>query len=153
MTNKQDLLKITNIRVSIAGRGSSTAALFNNFSFLVKSVPCYKTFTMGKFATKTGKDGKHYFNLKANNGQVILSSQGYTTSSAMQDGIDSVKANAADDGKYDRLSSANGKHYFNLKAGNGQVIGKSEMYESSSGMENGIESVKNNAPGASVEAE
>ena len=39
---------------------------------------------------------------------------------------------------------------FNLKASNGQVIGTSEMYESTSGMENGITSVRNNAPNASV---
>ena len=105
---------------------------------------------MGKFVTKTGKDGQYYFNLKADNGQIILSSEGYTTASARQNGIDSVKTNAKDDNKYDRLTSSNGKYYFNLKAGNGQVIGKSEMYESASGRDNGIESVKSNAPGATV---
>ncbi|NML20107.1 YegP family protein [Pseudoflavitalea sp. G-6-1-2] len=105
---------------------------------------------MGKFATKTGKDGQFYFNLKADNGQVILSSEGYTTTAARQNGIDSVKTNAKDDSKFDRLTSTNGKHYFNLKAGNGQVIGRSEMYESAAGMENGIESVKKNAPDAAV---
>ena len=105
---------------------------------------------MGKFATKTGKDGQYYFNLKADNGQVILSSEGYTTTAARQNGIDSVKTNAKDDSKFDRLTSTNGKHYFNLKAGNGQVIGRSEMYESAAGRDNGIESVKNNAPDAPV---
>lgn len=105
---------------------------------------------MGKFATKTGKDGQFYFNLKADNGQIILSSEGYTTTTARQNGIDSVKTNAKDDSKFDRLTSTNGKHYFNLKAGNGQVIGRSEMYESAAGRDNGIESVKNNAPDAPV---
>lgn len=105
---------------------------------------------MGKFVTKTGKNGQYYFNLKADNGQVILSSEGYTTTSARQNGIDSVKANAKDDSKYDRRTSSNEKFYFNLKAGNGQVIGTSEMYETSSGRDNGIESVKSNAPGANV---
>jgi uncharacterized protein YegP (UPF0339 family) len=46
---------------------------------------------MGKFSTKTGKDGQHYFNLLATNGQVILSSEGYTTTAAMHNGIESVK--------------------------------------------------------------
>lgn len=105
---------------------------------------------MGKFVLKTGKNGQYYFNLKADNGQVILSSEGYTTTTARQNGIDSVKANAKDDSKYDRLTSSNEKYYFNLKAGNGQVIGKSEMYDSESGRNNGIESVKSNAPGAAV---
>jgi uncharacterized protein YegP (UPF0339 family) len=46
---------------------------------------------MGKFVTKTGNNGQYYFNLVAGNGQVILSSEGYTTTAARQNGIDSVK--------------------------------------------------------------
>lgn len=106
---------------------------------------------MGKFVISTRKNGEFQFNLKAGNGQTILSSEGYTTRAACENGIESVKKNSADDSKYDRKTSSNDKFYFNLKATNGQVIGSSEMYESSQGMENGIESVKNNAPNASVE--
>ena len=105
---------------------------------------------MGKFAIKTGKDGQHYFNLLATNGQVILSSEGYTTTAAMHNGIESVKKNAPEDKHYDREKSKNDKFYFNLKATNGQVIGKSQMYESEAGRDNGIESVKKNAPGAPI---
>ncbi|MBO9638744.1 MAG: YegP family protein, partial [Siphonobacter aquaeclarae] len=54
---------------------------------------------------------------------------------------------------YDRKTASNGKYYFTLKAGNGQVIGTSQMYESASGRDNGIESVKKNAPDASIEDE
>ncbi|WP_333862963.1 YegP family protein [Sphingobacterium sp.] len=106
---------------------------------------------MGKFEVKTRKNGEFQFNLKAGNGQVILSSEGYTTKANCLNGIESVKKNAQDDSKFDRKTSTNGKHYFNLKATNGQIIGSSEMYESASGMENGIESVKKNAPDATVE--
>jgi uncharacterized protein len=105
---------------------------------------------MGKFVIKTGANGQYYFSLKAGNGEKILSSEGYTTKTSCNTGIDSVKANAKDDSKYTKLTSTNGKYYFNLKATNGQIIGTSEMYESSSGRDNGIESVKSNAPGASV---
>ena len=105
---------------------------------------------MGKFVIKTGTNGQYYFSLKAGNGEKILSSEGYTTKTACQNGIDSVKANAKDDSKYTKLTSTNGKYYFTLKATNGQIIGTSEMYETSSGRDNGIESVKTNAPGASV---
>ena len=108
---------------------------------------------MGKFVIKTGKNDQYYFSLKADNGQKILSSEGYTTKAACNNGIDSVKTNAKDDSKYDRKTSSNDKYYFNLKASNGQIIGTSEMYESSSGRENGIESVKTNAPGAAVTEE
>ena len=105
---------------------------------------------MAKFVIKTGSNGQYYFSLKADNGQKILSSEGYTTKTACQNGIDSVKTNAKDDSKYDKKTSTNGKYYFNLKASNGQIIGTSEMYETSTGRDNGIESVKTNAPGASV---
>lgn len=108
---------------------------------------------MGKFVIKTGKDKQYYFNLKAENGQVILSSEGYTTRASCDNGIESVKTNAPNDSRYDRLTSSNSKHYFNLKAANGQVIGRSEMYESAAGRDKGIESVKSNAPSASVSEE
>lgn len=105
---------------------------------------------MGKFVIKTGSNSQYYFSLKADNGQKILASEGYTTKASCQNGIDSVKANAKADSNYDRRNSTNGKYYFNLKATNGQIIGTSEMYESTSGRDNGIESVKSNAPGANV---
>ena len=96
---------------------------------------------MGKFVKKTAKNGQFYFNLKADNGQVILSSEMYTGTSGRDNGIESVMENAAKDERFERVSSG-GKHYFKLKAGNGQVIGTSEMYESTAGRDNGIESVK-----------
>ncbi|RYC67009.1 MULTISPECIES: YegP family protein [Spirosoma] len=108
---------------------------------------------MGKFVISTRKNGEFQFNLKATNGQVILSSEGYSSASACENGIESVKKNAPDDDRYERKTSTNGKFYFTLKAGNGQVIGSSELYESESGRDNGIESVKKNAPDAEVEKE
>lgn len=106
---------------------------------------------MGKFVITTRKNGEFQFNLKASNGQVILASEGYTTKAACLNGIESVKKNAADDGRYDRLEAKNGKPYFNLKAANGQIIGSSEMYESTAARDNGIESVKKNGPEGTTE--
>jgi uncharacterized protein len=105
---------------------------------------------MGQFTVKTGKDGQFYFNLKADNGQIILGSEGYTTRAACDNGIASVKKNSAESDNYARNESTNGKFYFNLKAGNGQVIGKSQMYESEDGMVNGIASCIKNAHNAEV---
>lgn len=105
---------------------------------------------MGTFVINKRKDGDFQFNLKAGNGQIILTSEGYTTRAACDNGIESVKKNASDDARFERKESSNGKPYFNLKAANGQVIGKSELYESVASMENGIESVKKNAPDAEV---
>ncbi|WP_445386521.1 YegP family protein [Robiginitalea sp. IMCC44478] len=106
---------------------------------------------MGKFEIKKDKAGKFRFNLKSGNGQVILSSEAYNTKAACENGIASVKKNASDDNRYERKEGKNGAPFFNLKAANSQVIGSSEMYSSTSAMENGIASVKKNAPDASVE--
>ena len=104
----------------------------------------------GKFEIKEAANGKFHFNLKAGNGQIILSSEMYESRSSAENGIASVQKNAGDDARYDRKTSTNGKPFFTLKAGNGEVIGKSEMYESESARDNGIESVKSNGPGATI---
>jgi uncharacterized protein YegP (UPF0339 family) len=103
---------------------------------------------MGTFLITKRKNEEFQFVLKAGNGQVILASEGYTTKAACLNGIESVKKNAQVDARFDRLESKNGKPYFNLKATNGQIIGNSEMYESVASRDNGIESVKKNAPEA-----
>ncbi len=105
---------------------------------------------MGKFEIKKDKAGHFRFNLKAGNGQVILTSEGYNSKSACDNGIESVRKNSQDKSRFDRQVAKNGKPYFNLKASNGQVIGASQMYASAASMENGIKSVGKNAPGASV---
>lgn len=106
---------------------------------------------MGKFVISKRTNGEFQFNLKAGNGQGILGSEGYTTKAACENGIESVRKNSQDDSRFEKLTSKNGKPYFNLKASNGQIIGTSEMYESTSARDNGIESVKTNAPTATVD--
>ncbi|MNL38844.1 hypothetical protein D3C87_1610840 [compost metagenome] len=108
---------------------------------------------MGKFTISKRTNGEYQFSLKAGNGQIILSSEGYTNKAGCDNGIDSVKKNASDDNRYERKTASNGKFHFNLKAGNGQIIGSSQMYESEVSRDNGIDSVKNNAPDATVEEE
>jgi hypothetical protein len=72
---------------------------------------------------------------------------------AAQNGIQSVRTNSPFDSRYDRRISANGQHYFVLRAANNEVLGTSELYFSSQGMENGIAAVKRDAPGAGVDDE
>jgi uncharacterized protein len=105
----------------------------------------------GKFDLKQGGSGQFMFNLKAGNGEVILTSELYTQKQSAIIGIESVKTNAADDTRYERKTAKNGQPFFVLTATNGQTIGKSEMYSSISAMEKGIESVKKNGPGAAIE--
>lgn len=108
---------------------------------------------MGKFVIKLAINDQYYFNLETNDETIILKSEQYITKASCQNGIDSVKENAKDDSKYDKKIATNGKYYFNLKARNGQVIGTSQMYETSAGRDEGIEAVKANAPDATVTEE
>jgi len=105
---------------------------------------------MGKFVVSTRKNGEFQFNLLATNGQVILTSEGYTTKAACLNGVESVKKNSLDENRFEKLVAKNGKPYFHLKATNGQVIGSSQMYASEKTMLNGIQSVMKNAPEAEV---
>ncbi len=106
---------------------------------------------MGKFVITKRKNGEFQFNLKAGNGQVILTSEGYTTKPACLNGIASVRQNALELDRFDKKISKDGKRFFNLKAANGQIIGTSEMYESVAARDNGILSVQKNSPDAIIE--
>ena len=85
------------------------------------------------------------FNLKAGNGKVILTSERYKSKRSAETGITSVKKNAKKDANFDRKKAKSGAPYFTLKAANKEVIGRSEMYGSTTARETGIRSVKNNA--------
>ncbi len=104
----------------------------------------------GKFELKVAKSGQFHFNLLAGNGQIIMQSEMYESKASALNGITSIQKNAADDTRYDRLTSKSEKPYFVLKAGNHQIIGQSQMYESVAARDNGIESVKKNGPEATV---
>ncbi|MBR5459714.1 MAG: YegP family protein [Clostridia bacterium] len=118
---------------------------------------------MGKFVVKETKTGVK-FDLKAGNGQVIATSEVYTTEAACLKGIESVKKNcvgAVEDQtvadfekvthpKFELYEDKGGEFRFRLKAKNGEVIATSEGYTSKNGALNGIESVKENAPDAEI---
>lgn len=105
---------------------------------------------MGKFIVTRRTNDEFQFNLVADNNEIILTSEGYTTRASCENGINSVKENSVREDAFVRATSSNGKVYFNLKAKNFQVIGTSQMYESTQTMERGIESVMKNAPSAAV---
>jgi uncharacterized protein YegP (UPF0339 family) len=104
-----------------------------------------------KYELKRARDEQFLFNLKAPNGEVILTSERHTAKHNAQAGIESVKTNSALDERYERRESTRSEPYFVLKAKNGEIIGRSEMYSSTGAMENGIRSVKENGPIASVD--
>ena len=104
----------------------------------------------GYYVLSKGKTGKYSFNLKSGNHQTVLTSQAYESREAAMGGIASVRANAADDARYERKTSKDGQCFFVLKAANSQVIGKSELYPVAATMEKGIASVKANAASVTV---
>lgn len=105
----------------------------------------------GRFEIKPTSDEQFMFNLKARNGEIILTSERYKAKSGAENGVESVRQNAPDDSRYDRRESKLGEPCFVLKAANGEIIGQSEMYSSDVAMENGIRLVKENAPDAKLE--
>ncbi len=102
----------------------------------------------GKFELKKSKNDKFFFNLLAGNGQIILTSEMYESKASALNGIASVQKNSPDDKRYARLEGKNKAPYFTLKAGNHQVIGQSQMYESEKARDNGIKSCQTNGAGA-----
>ena len=122
---------------------------------------------MGKFVMKKTNTGVK-FDLKAGNGQVIATSEVYNSGAACKNGIESVKKNAPvaavenqtkegfaveKNPKFEIYNDKTGEFRFRLKATNGQVIAVSEGYKTLANCENGIESVKKNAPEAEVTEE
>jgi uncharacterized protein len=104
----------------------------------------------GKFELNKTASGRFMFNLKAGNGQIILTSQMYENKAGAESGITSVRTNSTDETRFERRKAVNGDPYFVLNAANGQTIGRSETYSSDAAMENGIASVKNNASDAAL---
>lgn len=107
----------------------------------------------GIFEIKKAKDGEFFFHLKAGNGQIILASEMYKEKDSAENGIASVKKNAPDDAHYERKDTKNGHYMFNLKAANHQVVGTSQTYKTAETRDEGIASVKANAPSAPVHDE
>ncbi len=121
---------------------------------------------MGKFAVKTTKSGIK-FDLKAGNGEIIASSEIYSSEAACKNGIESVRKNCIGEiedqtvegfaevkhPKFEVYTDKAGEYRFRLKAKNGEIIATSEGYKSKASCLNGIESVKKNAPDAEVVTE
>ena len=105
----------------------------------------------GKFELYKDKSGEFRFRLKAGNGENILASEGYEAKSGAENGIASVQKNASEEARYEIKEQSNGKPYFVLKAGNHQVIGKSQAYESEASCKKGIQSVMRTAPEAAID--
>jgi uncharacterized protein YegP (UPF0339 family) len=104
----------------------------------------------GSFEIYADGKGEYRFRLKASNGQVVLSSEGYKSKASASKGIESVQSNCEDTSLFEKSSTDSGKFRFNMKAKNRQVIGTSQTYDTQSGRDNGIEAVAKAAKGAKI---
>ena len=102
----------------------------------------------GKYLLHPAGDAQFHWDLKAGNAQTILSSQMYTAKAGAETGIESCRNDSGDEVRYTRLTSKDTQPYFVLKAGNGEIIGTSQMYSSESARDAGIVSCKENGPTA-----
>ncbi len=122
---------------------------------------------MGKFVVKEVKTG-FKFDLKAGNGEVIATSEVYTTEKACLNGIESVRKNAVEakledqtvenyeavtNPKFEVYVDKAGEFRFRLKARNGEIVATGEGYKAKASCLNGIESIRKNAPEAEVDTE
>ncbi len=104
-----------------------------------------------KYTIFKGKNDQFYFRLIAGNGEKVMRSEGYIAKSGCENGINSVKTNSVLDKRYKKKTSSNGQFYFSLVAGNGEVIGSSEMYTTEQARDDGIEVIKRIAPSSPIE--
>ena len=123
---------------------------------------------MGKFSIKQTKNGGYLFNLKAGNGEIIATSEIYTTEKACFNGIESVRKNAVigkledqtvenfekqTNPKFEVYKDKAGEFRFRLKARNGEIIATGESYKAKASCLNGIDSIRRNAPDSPVDKE
>lgn len=102
------------------------------------------------FEIKRAKNKQFYFNLKAANGEIILTSETYKSRTGAKNGIASVRKNGPDGLMYNMKMDRRGQYYFLLTAPNHKVIGKSESYTTAASMEKGIKAVMKNAKSAKL---
>lgn len=117
-----------------------------------------------KFVISAVKTGTK-FNLKATNGEVIATSEVYKTKTSCKKGIESVKKNAViaavedqtkegfakeKNPKFEIYKDKAGEFRFRLKAKNGEIIATGEGYKTMKSCQNGIASIKKNAPEAAI---
>ena len=119
---------------------------------------------MGKFVISKAKNGV-MFNLKAGNGEIIATSEVYSSVSSCKSGIASVQKNSQvatvedqtvegfateKNPKFEVYKDKKGEFRFRLKAGNGEIIATGESYKAKAGCLNGIESIRKNAADADI---
>ena len=117
---------------------------------------------MGYFVIRAVKTGTK-FDLRAANGETVLTSEVYSSEAACRRGLESVRKSAASapvldlteehaaavpNPRFEIYLDKGSNHRFRLKARNGKIIAVSEAYSGKGSCLKGIESIRANAPAA-----
>ena len=103
-----------------------------------------------KFELTKSEKGEFYFKLINADGGTLVRSEGYNAKASATNGIESVRKNSTEDGRYELKEASDGRPFFNLKASNGQVVGTSPMFKDEAARSAAIAEVKSGAAGAAV---
>jgi uncharacterized protein len=86
--------------------------------------------------------GNFHFNLFAQNGEIILTSESYESEAAALNGAFSAQTAAADDRAFQIETALDGQFYFTLRSANGEIVGVSELYTEFPSAALGIDAVQ-----------
>lgn len=125
-----------------ASKSNATRAIKSCVSALTTYLDRVEANTSGARVEVLESDRGFRFNLHAQNGEIVLSSESYTTKAAAWNGAFAVQDAAAREGSFEVKTAKDGRYYFTLTASNGEIVGVSQMYTTRAAAEKGITSVK-----------
>ena len=125
-----------------ASASNATRAVDTTIRIVATAIDATAATGAARFETFTGQDGQTYFRLRAKNGEIVLQSEGYSSKSAAEGGIDSVEANGVDATRYELVEGADDQYGFRIVALNGEIVARGEMYASKSNALRGAETVR-----------
>jgi uncharacterized protein YegP (UPF0339 family) len=125
-----------------ATKSSATRAVKSCVNAVTSYLDKVESNTTGARVEVLASEAGFRFNLHAQNGEIVLSSESYTTQAAAWNGAFAIQDASVLDGAFAIKTATDGRYYFTLTAENGQVVGVSQMYTSRTAAQTGISSVK-----------
>jgi hypothetical protein len=135
---------------SYATKSSATRAVTSCVKAVTSYLDKQVTTTGARVAVEQGATNQFRFNVYAANGQIVLSSESYTTDAAAFNGAFAVQDAATNSNNFALKTAADGRVYFTLTALNGQVVGTSQMYASLAAAKSGMASVQSTIKGITI---
>ena len=134
-----------------ANKGNATRAITSSVKAVTSYLDKKEANTTGaRVEVLVGDSGQFRFNVFARNGQIVLSSEQYTTEAAAFNGAFAVQAAAPSKGNFKVLENSAGGYYFTLSANNGEIIGVSQQYTARASAEAAISSLQTFLPTVTV---